>query len=62
MGQDSKDKEYVVEVVNDRWVIKDKDDESCSILSTLLENPTGTGSPLHEKQTIIENCLFGVGC
>ncbi len=59
-------KEYHVEVVNDELIITDEDGE-------LFEyNPGSTGSPgasesqriqetlFHEKQTIIENCLFGV--
>jgi hypothetical protein len=61
-------KEYQVEVVNDELIVTDEDGE-------LFEyNPTsGTNSSLlrsesqriqetlfHEKQTIIENCLFGV--
>lgn len=59
-------KEYQVEVVNDELIVTDEDGE-------LFEyNPGSTGSPanresqrvqetlFHEKQTIIENCLFGV--
>lgn len=59
-------KEYHVEVVNDELIVTDEEGE-------LFEyNPGSTGSPanresqriqealFHEKQTIIENCLFGV--
>ncbi len=59
-------KEYQVEVVNDELIVTDEEGE-------LFEyNPGSTGSPtnresqrvqetlFHEKQTIIENCLFGV--
>jgi adenine-specific DNA-methyltransferase len=59
-------KEYQVEVVNDELIVTDEDGE-------LFEyNPSSAGSPrasesqriqetlFHEKQTIIENCLFGV--
>lgn len=57
---------YEVEVVNDELIVTDEEGE-------LFEyNPGSTGSPanresqriqetlFHEKQTIIENCLFGV--
>jgi hypothetical protein len=53
-------KEYQVEVVNDELIVTDEDGE-------LFEyNPTGKESQriqealFHEKQQIIENCLFGV--
>src|SRR5690606_32813494 len=53
-------KEYQVEVVNDELIVTDEDGE-------LFEyNPSGKESQrvqealFHEKQTIIENCLFGV--
>lgn len=53
-------KEYQVEVVNDELIITDEDGE-------LFEyNPSGKESQriqealFHEKQQIIENCLFGV--
>ncbi len=59
-------KEYQVEVVSDELIVTDEEGE-------LFEyNPGSTGSPanresqrvqetlFHEKQTIIENCLFGV--
>jgi adenine-specific DNA-methyltransferase len=59
-------KEYQVEVVNDELIVTDEEGE-------LFEyNPGSAGSPgnresqriqetlFHEKQTIIENCLFGV--
>ncbi len=59
-------KEYQVEVVNDELIVTDEEGE-------LFEyNPGSTSSPhasesqriqetlFHEKQTIIENCLFGV--
>ncbi|MCG9881369.1 MAG: type II restriction endonuclease, partial [Bacteroidia bacterium] len=59
-------KEYQVEVVNDELIVTDEEGE-------LFEySPSSTSSPLasesqriqetlfHEKQTIIENCLFGV--
>ena len=53
-------KEYQVEVVNDELIITDEDGE-------LFEyNPKSKASQriqetlFHEKQTIIENCLFGV--
>jgi adenine-specific DNA-methyltransferase len=59
-------KEYQIEVVNDELIVTDEEGE-------LFEyNPGSTGSPanresqriqetlFHEKQTIIENCLFGV--
>ncbi|WP_051205547.1 class I SAM-dependent DNA methyltransferase [Salinimicrobium xinjiangense] len=53
-------KEYQVEVVNDELIVTDEDGE-------LFEyNPSGKESQrvqealFHEKQNIIENCLFGV--
>jgi hypothetical protein len=53
-------KEYQVEVVNDELIVTDDDGE-------LFEyNPSGKESQrvqealFHEKQNIIENCLFGV--
>lgn len=53
-------KEYQVEVVNDELIVTDEEGE-------LFEyNPSGKESQrvqealFHEKQTIIENCLFGV--
>lgn len=59
-------KEYQVEVVNDELIVTDEEGEFFEY------NPGSTGSPanresqrvqetlFHEKQTIIENCLFGV--
>ena len=53
-------KEYQVEVVNDELIVTDEDGELFDY------NPTNKGSQrvqealFREKQTIIENCLFGV--
>lgn len=53
-------KEYRVEVVNDELIVTDEDG------ALFVYNPTNKESQriqqtlFHEKQTIIENCLFGV--
>ncbi|MBK7220413.1 MAG: class I SAM-dependent DNA methyltransferase [Saprospiraceae bacterium] len=54
-------KEYVVEVVNDELIIKDKDDgELFQYYPLIAESQRVQEALFHEKQTIIENCLFGV--
>lgn len=53
-------KEYVVEVVNDELIIKDIDGELYQYHPLHKESQRVQEALFHEKQTIIENCLFGV--
>jgi len=53
-------KEYQVEVVNDELVVTDEDGELFQYHPTNKESQRIQESLFHEKQTIIENCLFGV--
>ena len=53
-------KEYVFEVVNDELIVTDDDDELFEYNPTNPESQRIQETLFHEKQTIIENCLFGV--
>ena len=53
-------KEYQVEVVNDELIITDEDGELFEYHPTNKESQRIQETLFHEKQTIIENCLFGV--
>ena len=53
-------KEYHVEVVNDELVITDEDGELFEYKVGNKETQRVQETLFHEKQTIIENCLFGV--
>jgi len=53
-------KEYVLEVVNDELVISDDDGELFDYSINNKESQRLQETLFHEKQTIIENCLFGV--
>ncbi|GAA0761051.1 DUF7149 domain-containing protein [Psychroflexus lacisalsi] len=53
-------KEYVFEVVNDELIVTDEDGELFEYNPTNKESQRIQETLFHEKQTIIENCLFGV--
>jgi len=53
-------KEYNVEVVNDDLIITDEDGELFEYNPKSKESQRVQETLFHEKQTIIENCLFGV--
>jgi adenine-specific DNA-methyltransferase len=53
-------KEYHFEVVNDELVVTDDDGEPFVYTPTNKEAQRVQETLFHEKQTIIENCLFGV--
>jgi hypothetical protein len=53
-------KEYQVEVVNDELIVTDEEDELFEYNPTNKESQRIQETLFHEKQTIIENCLFGV--
>ncbi|MBN7810808.1 Eco57I restriction-modification methylase domain-containing protein [Algoriphagus sp. H41] len=53
-------KEYQVEVVNDELIVKDEDGELFAYHPNNKESQRIQETLFHEKQTIIENCLFGV--
>lgn len=53
-------KEYHVEVVNDELIVTDEDGELFEYNPTNKESQRIQESLFHEKQTLIENCLFGV--
>ena len=53
-------KEYSVEVVNDELAINDEDGEPFEYNPSNKESQRIQEMLFHEKQTIIENCLFGV--
>lgn len=53
-------KEYQFEVVNDELVVTDEDGELFEYSPTNKESQRIQETLFHEKQTIIENCLFGV--
>jgi hypothetical protein len=53
-------KEYQVEVVNDELVVTDEDGELFEYSPKNKESQRIQETLFHEKQTIIENCLFGV--
>ena len=53
-------KEYQVEVANDELVVTDEDGELFEYNPYNKESQRVQETLFHEKQTIIENCLFGV--
>lgn len=53
-------KEYHVEVVNDELIITDEDGKLFEYNPNNKESQRVQETLFHEKQTIIENCLFGV--
>ncbi len=53
-------KEYRVEVENDELIVTDEDGELFEYNPTNRESHRIQETLFHEKQTIIENCLFGV--
>ncbi|MEI7501561.1 MAG: DNA methyltransferase, partial [Bacteroidota bacterium] len=53
-------KEYRVEVVNDELIVNDEDGELFEYNPRSPESQRIQETLFHEKQTIIENCLFGV--
>lgn len=53
-------KEYHVEVVNDELIITDEEGELFEYKPGHKESQRVQETLFHEKQTIIENCLFGV--
>lgn len=53
-------KEYQVEVVNDELVVNDEDGSLFKYNPNNKESQRIQETLFHEKQTIIENCLFGV--
>ncbi len=53
-------KEYDFEVVNDELIVTDEDGELFEYNPTNKESQRIQETLFHEKQTIIENCLFGV--
>lgn len=53
-------KEYQVEVVNDELIVTDEDGDLFEYNPTSKESQRVQETLFHEKQTIIENCLFGV--
>jgi hypothetical protein len=53
-------KEYHVEIVNDELFVTDEDGDLFEYNPTSKESQRIQETLFHEKQTIIENCLFGV--
>lgn len=53
-------KEYQVEVVNDELIVTDEESELFEYNPSNKESQRIQETLFHEKQTIIENCLFGV--
>jgi len=53
-------KEYHVEVVNDELIVTDENGELFEYNPTSKESQRIQETLFHEKQSIIENCLFGV--
>ena len=53
-------KEYLVEVVNDELVVTDEDGQIFEYHPGSPESQRVQEALFHEKQTLIENCLFGV--
>jgi len=53
-------KEYTVEVENDELIVTDEDGKLFEYNPTNRESQRVQEALFHEKQTIIENCLFGV--
>ncbi|MDP1623520.1 MAG: TaqI-like C-terminal specificity domain-containing protein [Bacteroidales bacterium] len=57
---DKRLKEYHFEVVNDELIVTDENGELFEYNPKSLESQRVQEALFHEKQTIIENCLFGV--
>lgn len=53
-------KEYQIEVVNDELIVTDEDGQLFEYNPNSKESQRVQETLFHEKQTIIENCLFGV--
>ena len=53
-------KEYTVEVINDELIVTDDDGQLFEYHPGNIESQRIQETLFHEKQTIIENCLFGV--
>jgi adenine-specific DNA-methyltransferase len=53
-------KEYQVEVINDELIVTDEEGELFEYNPSNKESQRIQETLFHEKQTIIENCLFGV--
>lgn len=53
-------KEYQVEVVNDELIVTDEEGELLAYNPNSKESQRIQEALFHEKQTLIENCLFGV--
>lgn len=53
-------KEYHIEVINDELIVTDEDGELFEYNPNNKESQRVQETLFHEKQTIIENCLFGV--
>jgi hypothetical protein len=53
-------KEYCVEVIDDELIVSNEDGELLEYKPTNQESRRVQEALFHEKQTIIENCLFGV--
>ncbi len=66
-GTEKKVKEYKIEIQNDELVVTDSNEDIFEYKINAKGNPINTDNQqllqetlFHEKQTIIENCLFGV--
>ena len=58
-------KDYTVSIVNDELIVQDEDQEPFQYVLGATHKPTAERQRVqktlfHEKQTLIENCLFGV--
>lgn len=53
-------KEYQVEIINDELIVTDEDGDLFTYNPTSNESQRVQEALFHEKQAIIENCLFGV--
>ncbi|MCK5719196.1 MAG: Eco57I restriction-modification methylase domain-containing protein, partial [Thiomargarita sp.] len=53
-------KEYTLKVVNDELIVKDEDGELFAYHPKSPESQRVQAALFHEKQNLIENCLFGV--
>ncbi len=53
-------RDYTVEVINDELIIKDENGDLFSYNPKNAESQRLQKTLFHEKQTLIENCLFGV--
>ena len=53
-------KNYSIEIINDELVVSDEEGDEFSYNQTNPESARIQKALFHEKQTLIENCLFGV--